>query len=215
MTRSFRSRILGATSLNRENAAAGSLTAKDGTLTGDETAATAVEFALVVPVLLLLLGASVEIANIMAIERKVSLTTQALVDMAARYPVISSSELSELQAAAALMMRPYSSFESVVASVVIDDTGTPLTQTTDGTWQLDVSGAAPFSQSEMAQAAGGLGIIDDTVVLARVAVDYEPVFTHLFPLHPTISDVMVMRPRLVAALDGVTPTLPPAPPPPP
>ncbi|MCB1970048.1 MAG: pilus assembly protein, partial [Geminicoccaceae bacterium] len=215
MSKSSRSRILGSTALNRAFEQPQRGEAADLSLLDDEAATTAVEFALVVPVLLLLLGASVETANIMAIERKVSLTTQALVDMSARYAVIGGGELNELQTAARLMMQPYESFSSVIASVVIDDDGVPLPDTADGSWQLDVAGTNPFSVTELTEATSELNVTGDTVMVARVTVNYQPIVYSLFPMHPTISDLMVMRPRIVASLDSSTPTLPPAPPPPP
>ena len=73
----------------------------------DERGVAAVEFAMLLPFMLTLYIGAVEVSNMVAADRKVTLVSRTVADLAAQATTISSSEMTSLLDAASAVMSPY------------------------------------------------------------------------------------------------------------
>lgn len=76
-------------------------------LARDETGLAFLEFALILPVLLLLLLGGIEVSRYIQAAQKVDKLTHTIVDLVAQAPTVSTSDLNQIMAAAEHIMTPY------------------------------------------------------------------------------------------------------------
>lgn len=93
----------------------------------------AVEFALVLPVMLTLFWGLSEVTLAVNIDRKLTLTSRSIADLSSRVSLLSTSDLATIFSASSAVMRPYdsSSTQMVVTSVLVTVSGSTYTGTVD------------------------------------------------------------------------------------
>jgi Flp pilus assembly protein TadG len=166
-------------------------------LIGDRRAVSAVEFALLAPVMIGLYLGCVEISEAVGADRKVSLTAAALANLAAQVPTISSSDMTNILDAAGQIITPYKSslLQSTVSCLKMDSTGKATVQwsaTRNGT-ALSNGSVYTFSSSNAA-----LAVPNTSLILAVVSYAYTPVVGYTITGTLTLSDQMFMSPRISA-----------------
>src|SRR5216684_9314629 len=89
----------------------------------DQRGVSAVEFAMLLPLMLTLYLGTVEISQGVGIDRKVTLTTRTVADLASQVSSINNSEMSNILAAASAVIAPYdaSKLKVTVSQVAIDN----------------------------------------------------------------------------------------------
>ena len=165
----------------------------------DRRAVSAVEFALLLPVLLTLFIAGIELSQALTIYRKVSHTANALGDLVSQVATISTSEMSNIMAATTAIMTPYSAtgVKLVVSAVNYTTSGGFKTAWSVGqnTTAWTVNSAPPITIPT--------GLISDGQQLVVTKVQY--VYTSTFSTFMqdilggtsiTLSDVAYLRPRV-------------------
>ncbi|MEP4029773.1 TadE/TadG family type IV pilus assembly protein [Roseibium polysiphoniae] len=169
--------------------------------TADRSGVAAVEFALILPFLLLLLIGMAETTSALNQDRKVSQIASSVADLVAQSESISTSEAADIMLAASAIMSPYESsrLSVTIASVSFDGNGNAEVD-----WSVDQDGGTPWP-------TGSEPPIDipDTVAKAGTSLvvgqsnyTYIPMFAslaqNLFPSAATIpmGDVYFLRPRL-------------------
>jgi Flp pilus assembly protein TadG len=85
----------------------------------------AIEFALLLPVMLTLYIAGTEISTAIAIDRKVTITARTVTDLVSRSTTVSTADMSDILAAAATVVAPYASANMAftVSQIAIDNNG--------------------------------------------------------------------------------------------
>jgi Flp pilus assembly protein TadG len=78
-------------------------------LVRDKRGFAAVEFAMIVPLMLVMFFGTVEFTSGVAVKRKVSILTQSLADLVSRYPSVNDTDIANFNTIADAMMSPYSS----------------------------------------------------------------------------------------------------------
>jgi Flp pilus assembly protein TadG len=73
----------------------------------EQDGGTAVEFAMLLPLMLTLYLGAVEISQAVAIDRKVTLTSRTVADLASQASSISSSDMSNILGASSAVIAPY------------------------------------------------------------------------------------------------------------
>ncbi len=93
----------------------------------DRRGVAAVEFALVLPFMLLLFLGMVELNSALTLDRKVSQTASALADLVAQTDKLTTAQINDLMEISEAMLAPYPSSDAklVVASVWMKDVDTP------------------------------------------------------------------------------------------
>ena len=111
-------------------------------LTSDRRGVAAVEFALLLPFLLILLIGMSETVTALNTDRKVSQVASSAADLVAQAETISTGEIADIMLAAKQIMLPYSdsSLDVIIASVTFNGDGDPEVD-----WSRNKSGAAPWS----------------------------------------------------------------------
>ena len=75
----------------------------------DQRGVSAVEFALLLPLMLTLYLGAVEISQAIGIDRKVTLTSRTVADLASQVSSLASSDMSNVLAASSAVIAPYDS----------------------------------------------------------------------------------------------------------
>jgi len=94
----------------------------------------AVEFALILPVMVVMLTGLAEVSNLMMAERRVSGAAHAVADLIAQETDVTNSDLDDIFQAAALIMEPFDSGDLTIGAVSVryaDADGTPFQDWSD------------------------------------------------------------------------------------
>lgn len=166
----------------------------------DRRGASAIEFALLAPLMLALYIGCVEISDGVAADRKVTLTAGTLANLTAQVTSISTVEMDNIFAASTAIMKPYTGPLSAKVSCIRVDAGGAATVR----WGTATAGTTPWARGDSITVPPDL-IVPATVtylVLAEVSYQYVPVtgfspgFSHIGTTGITLSDKMYMSPRI-------------------
>src|SRR5882724_11091549 len=91
----------------------------------DQRGVSAVEFAMLLPLMITLYLGTVEVSQGIGIDRKVTLTTRTVADLASQVSSINNADMTNLLNASAAVIAPYdaSKLKVTVSEVKIDNTG--------------------------------------------------------------------------------------------
>jgi Flp pilus assembly protein TadG len=156
----------------------------------DERGATIAEFALVLPILITILLSTVEITNLLLIDRKVVAATQTAADLITQETTLDDARLNDIFTATELILEPFpaTSLQIGVASVRY--------QTSNGAAYLDWSeshntGTVP----DPTVLAATMGEPGASVIIARVNYTYDPIFVDLVIGSLDLEETAFSRPR--------------------
>jgi len=157
---------------------------------GDCRAVAASEFALILPVLVLVLFGTVEIGNAVLLDRKVTAAAQTAADLVAQQKVVTSADLDNIWLAIDNIIAPFNTANTTyrLLSVVGDADGA-----TSIDWQQHRGGLNFVSYT----LPNGLVGANESVIVAQITYSYVPIFGDLLFSAFDISDVAYLRPRTV------------------
>ena len=137
---------------------------------GRDDGVAAAEFALVFPVLFVMMIGVWDIGNALMVNQKVIAASQIVVDLIGRQESVNDNELAQAFQAGTLALSPYdtTSLAIDIVSVEFDENDDPQI-----TWQETSSGAG---DSSLVDRATGLGTDGGGAVIVEVRYDYEPLF---------------------------------------
>lgn len=141
---------------------------------GDETGIAAVEFALMIPFLLLAYLGATDITQALAIDRKLSQVSATVSDLVAQEEEITRAEVEAFFQAGIAIMRPFE-FESTklqLTIVEVDGSSTEVTGAAQHNWEIEARNGDDYTLSnEMIDLAEGRFL-----VVATASYDYQPMF---------------------------------------
>ena len=181
-----------------------------------------VEFALMFPLLVLVLMMTITTSHMMMIDRKVTFAAQAAADLIAQRQAVDSVAITEIQRASELMMRPFAAnFDISVAHVPFESPGGAPSMSNAAAWRALINaGAVQITDAEAEAAADGssnsapasalphefarpLGDPGDALIVLRMNYQYQSLwggdFSFLgltFPGTMTFTKSTFARPRL-------------------
>lgn len=143
----------------------------------DQSGVSAVEFALIAPVILLLLIGLVETNEALTIHRKLRHVSSTVTDLIAQQSLLSSSQASLTLSGAASMMAPYDTSELDIVLTVIDVATNKQTVAWSRGYQV-----APEQAGDAAgfPVPAALVTVGTQMVAVRVNYNFSTVFTNLF-----------------------------------
>jgi Flp pilus assembly protein TadG len=159
----------------------------------DKRGVSAVEFALVLPIMISLYLGLGEIATGVGIDRKVALTARALSDLCSQATsTISNSEMSNILDATTSVMAPYSTtpLKVVVTAINIDSSG----KATVG-WS-DTRGGTARAVGSTVTIPSALAIPSTQLILSEVTYGYQPAIGFTITGTLTLSEKLYMSPRV-------------------
>ena len=163
----------------------------------DRRGVSAVEFALVAPLMIALYFGCVEISDGVAVDRKVSLTAAALANLVAQSTSLSSTDMTNVLDASTAIIQPYSStnLKMTVSCLSIDANKNVTTK-----WTATRNGGTGMALSVPTD----LKIASTQLIFAQVSYAYKPIVGYTITGTLTLSDQMYMMPRITAPTYGST-----------
>ena len=158
----------------------------------DRRGVSAVEFALLAPVMIALYVGSVEISDAVGADRKVSLTAAALANLAAQVTTISSSDMTNILDASSAIIAPFnvSKLKITVTCINID-----ANKAANVKWSATRNGSV---KSGTVTIPSALAVANTQLILAEASYSYTPLIGYTITGTLTLSDKMYMSPRISA-----------------
>jgi Flp pilus assembly protein TadG len=162
-------------------------------LARDRRGVSAVEFALVAPMMIALYFGCVEIADGIAVDRKVSLAAAALANLPAQVSTITADEMNNILDASTAILAPYSPgpLKMTVSCLKID-----ANQNVTVKWTVTRNGT-PLT-GDAVTLDNALKVANSELIYAQVSYDYTPIIGAAMTGMITLSDKMYMAPRVTA-----------------
>ncbi|HET9904637.1 MAG TPA: TadE/TadG family type IV pilus assembly protein [Xanthobacteraceae bacterium] len=158
----------------------------------DQGGVAAVEFAMLLPLMVTLYIGCVEVSQAISVDRKVSLTARAVADLVAQGSNnLSSSDINDILAAAKAVVAPYpdSVLQVTVSSVQIDANKKATIE-----WSKSLNGTAR-SKGAPVTLDEGLLIPNSWLIWAEVSYVYKPTIGYVLTGDLVLTDQIYMRPR--------------------
>jgi Flp pilus assembly protein TadG len=165
----------------------------------DRQGVSAVEFALLLPLMLTLYIGGVEVGNGMAIQFKSTLAARTVADLASQYSTINNSTMTSILGAASTVVTPYSPSGMVVK---VSEVSTDANGNATITWSDAINGAArPVGQS--VTLPNGVKAANISLLWGEVTYPYNPQIGYVLTGTITIYQNMFFYPRLSTSVTRV------------
>jgi Flp pilus assembly protein TadG len=165
-------------------------------LIGDRRGIAAIEFAMIVPVMLVMFFGVVEFSSGVAVDRKVTLMARTLSDLTSQSTSVSDTDLSNFFAASGAIMTPYDStpVKATITELYVD----PTTHKARVQWS---KGSSPRAAKTIVTIPGDIAVDDTYLIFSEVSYLYTPAVGYLIAKAGiTLSDVAYTRPRQSACV---------------
>lgn len=153
----------------------------------------AIEFAMIVPVLIFLYVGVVEIGNALTIHRRTSQVAATAADLTAQVKSVTRSDIGDIQAAASSILTPYSTdpLKVVLTSVVADNNNRGRVD-----WSCANKGSA-HAPGSFYPVPTGLTEPNSSVIVAEITYSFTPLLgvTSIFPASFDMTRTFYTRPR--------------------
>jgi Flp pilus assembly protein TadG len=158
----------------------------------DKRGVSAVEFALLAPLMIGLYLGCVEISDGVAADRKVTLVAAALANLSAQTSAISSTGMTNILDASSAIISPFSTsnLKMTLSCIKID-----ANKNVSVKWSVTRNGTALSGSVTLPSA---LQVANTQLLLAQVSYDYTPTVGYTLKSKITLSDQMYMAPRISA-----------------
>ena len=156
----------------------------------------AVEFAMLLPLMVTLYLGSVEISQGVGINRKVTLTTRTVADLASQVSSINNADMTNILNASSAVIAPYSvsNLKVTVSEVSIDANGNATI-----TWSDSLNGGA-HSVGQAVTVPASLKLPNTSLILGEVQYAYNPTFGYVLTGILTLKSQMYMAPRMTSTV---------------
>jgi Flp pilus assembly protein TadG len=158
----------------------------------DQRGVSAVEFAMILPLMLTLYLGAVEISQGVGIDRKVTLTTRTVADLASQVTSINSSDMTNILNSSSQVIMPYdaSKLKVTVSQVTIDANSIATIS-----WSCTLNGTKRTVGSSVTLPSA-LNVANTSLIWSEVAYSYKPTIGYVVTGTLNLSDQIYMRPRL-------------------
>jgi Flp pilus assembly protein TadG len=158
----------------------------------DERAVSAVEFALLAPMMIGLYLGGVEISEGISVDRKVTLAAGAIANLAAQTSTLTTAQMTDVLDATTAIMAPYSTspLKITVSCISIDANKVATVK-----WSVTRNGTARSGSITLPTA---LTVANTQLVFGETSYSYTPTVGHVIKSSINLSDTMYMAPRISA-----------------
>jgi Flp pilus assembly protein TadG len=158
----------------------------------DRRGVSAVEFAMLLPLMVTLYLGSVEISQGVGIDRKVTLTTRTVADLASQVSSINNADMTNMLTATSAVIAPYdvTKLQVTVSQVSIDANGKATVA-----WSDTFQGTKRAVGSTVTLPAA-LSVANTSLIWSEVSYAYKPTIGYVVTGTLNLSDQIWMRPRL-------------------
>jgi Flp pilus assembly protein TadG len=178
-----------------------------GRLAGSTNGVALIEFALILPLLMLLLMGAVELVRYVQVHQKATLAAHAVADLVSQSPTLTDAQLNDILAASAQMMRPYAANNSnmtvIMTAAEQEDAIDPPNTIWQRSWPNGRAGQSRVSAGE----GTPLNVVElllverDQVIVIEVLFEFESLLNTIFsadfmPNAEQLYKRAITRPRL-------------------
>jgi Flp pilus assembly protein TadG len=161
-------------------------------LVGDCRGIAATEFAVIVPVMLVMFFGVVDLSSGVAVDRKVTLVARTLSDLTSQSTSVADSDMTNFFAASFAILTPYSSTptQGTITELYVN----PTTLQATVQWS---KGSAPRGVSTPVVIPSALAVADTYLIFSEVSYLFQPMvgYTVMSSAGVTLRDVAYTRPR--------------------
>src|SRR5713226_8312478 len=170
-------------------------------LVRDQRGVSAVEFAMLLPLMITLYLGTVEVSQGVGIDRKVTLTTRTVADLASQVSSINNADMTNMLTASAAVIAPYnaSKLKVTVSAVTVDANGVAKVA-----WSDTLNGTKRAVGSTVTLPSA-LNVANTTLIWSEVSYSYTPTIGYVITGTLNLSDQIYMRPRLSDTVTRVNP----------
>jgi len=157
----------------------------------DRSGIAATEFAVIVPVMLVMFFGTVEFSSGVAVDRKVTLMARTLSDLTSQSLSVDDTAMTNFFAASTAIMTPYSATptQSTITELYVD----PATLIAKVQWS---KGSAPRVLGATVSIPAALAVADTYLIFSEVSYRYVPTVGYVMAkAGVNLSDVAYTRPR--------------------
>ena len=161
-------------------------------LVTDRSGVSAVEFAIILPIMLSLYIGGIQISDALTVSRKVSHVASSLGDLVTQASNITNNDMTNILDAAAAVMQPYSddTLKIKVSGVTIDSTGKATV-----TWS-DARNDTALTKNAVVTLPSGVSQKSSFIVMAEIHYPYTPAIGYALTGTYDLNDHFYLRPRL-------------------
>jgi Flp pilus assembly protein TadG len=156
----------------------------------DSRALAATEFAVIVPLMLVMFFGTVEFSSAVAIDRKVTLMARTLSDLTSQSTSVGDTDMTNFFAASTGVMTPYPTtpVSATISELYVD----PSTLQAHVQWS---KGSVPRTDKSLVTIPSTLAIGGTYLIFSEVSYTYTPTIGYVLKNAITLSDVSYTRPR--------------------
>jgi Flp pilus assembly protein TadG len=166
----------------------------------DQRGNAAIEFAVIVPLMLTMFFGVVEFSAAVAVNRKISMAAEELADLGARYQSIDDTEIANFFKIARAVITPYSPtvLKATITEIYIDPaTGLGRAQWSKGDAVRLPGTIVPVPANLIAKDSTNKILDNQYLIFAETGYLYEPAVGYVMKAGLPLSDKSYMRPRLI------------------
>ena len=182
-------------------------------LRDDTKGVSAVEFAMIIPLMFVMFFGMLDLSNGFAVDRKISQISQGIADLASRYTTLAETDVTNFFIIADAMLTPYdkTQLKATISQVYID----PSTKTAKVVWsrgdeKKNVGTVVTVPTNLIVKDAAGNYLPNQYLILGEANYRYVPTIGWVVPKGGlTLTDAMYTRPRQTSCVVMVTSCTPP------
>ena len=143
----------------------------------DDRGNAAIEFAIIAPLMLVMFFGTIEFSSAVAVDRKISMLTQALSDLASRYTTVNDTDMTNFGKIGNAMLTPYSStpLKATITEIYIDPaTGVARAQWSTGDVPRGAGTPVPVPANLIARDAQNKIIPNQYLIFTETSYLYQP-----------------------------------------
>lgn len=165
----------------------------------NEEGVSAIEFAFIAPLMLVVYFGCVELSFLMRADRKVTATAASLSDLTTRLVMVNDADMQELYNAATVLMQPYPVAQTRmrITSVVDNGDGQKRVAWSDG------HGMTARAEDSLVTIPEGILPSPGSLIMTEVEYDYQSPTGIVLYNSMTMSDTFYLRPRRVTDIARV------------
>jgi Flp pilus assembly protein TadG len=167
-----------------------------GRLSSDQGGVSAVEFALLLPLMVTLYLGTAEISQGISADRKVTMTTRTVADLISQVTTVNNVGMTDILNASSSVMAPYSTNGLVVTVTSVNiDANSKATVT----WSDSLNGT-PRAVGSTITLPAALVVANSSVIWSEVSYLYKPTIGYMITGTLTLKDQLYMAPRLSTSI---------------
>ena len=163
----------------------------------DERGVALVEFAYVLPILLLMYLGGYQLTDALSCNRKVTITARVVADLTTQNASVTTSQVNTILNASSTVLAPYSVSNALVR---VTELTTDSNGNTTVTWSMDNRGGGLVANTSYVLPTK-IKAVSSSIIMSEVAYSYKPIVTFSVIQPLTLSDKIFMYPRVSNSVD--------------